>query len=121
MQAGKQVGKLIAVIGDEETCTGFLLGGIGEMNDKREKNFLVVGKNTTKYEIDSTFKGFLKRQDIAIILITQTVANMIRETVDAHVKAEPAVLEIPSKDEPYDVTKDSIMTRAKGLYNPDDV
>jgi len=37
-------GRLVAVIGDEDTCTGFLLGGIGEINAKRQKNFLVVTK-----------------------------------------------------------------------------
>ena len=25
-------GKLIGVIGDEDTCVGFLLGGVGELN-----------------------------------------------------------------------------------------
>ncbi|KFM68702.1 V-type proton ATPase subunit F 1, partial [Stegodyphus mimosarum] len=29
-------GKLIAVIGDEDTCVGFLLGGIGELNKFRQ-------------------------------------------------------------------------------------
>jgi vacuolar-type H+-ATPase subunit F/Vma7 len=28
----------------QDTCTGFLLGGIGEINDKRQKNFFVVTK-----------------------------------------------------------------------------
>lgn len=37
-------GKLLAVIADEDTVTGFLLGGIGELNNKREPNFLVVDK-----------------------------------------------------------------------------
>lgn len=68
-------GKLLAVIGDEvklgtaaaktglisvvfcsfacmivaqDTCTGFLLGGIGEMNAKRQPNFLVVDKGDHK-------------------------------------------------------------------------
>ena len=28
----------------QDTCTGFLLGGIGELNNKRQRNFLVVKK-----------------------------------------------------------------------------
>ena len=28
----------------QDTCTGFLLGGIGELNSKRHPNFLVVNK-----------------------------------------------------------------------------
>ena len=35
---------LMGLVGDEDTCTAFLLGGIGELNDKREPNFLVVKK-----------------------------------------------------------------------------
>lgn len=49
-------GKLIAVIGDEDTCTGFLLGGIGELNKNRKPNFLVVEKDTSITEIEETFK-----------------------------------------------------------------
>lgn len=30
----------------QDTCTGFLLGGVGEMNAKRQPNFLVVTKGT---------------------------------------------------------------------------
>ncbi|CAG0889618.1 unnamed protein product [Darwinula stevensoni] len=32
----------------------------------------------------------------------------------------PAVLEIPSKDYPYDPSKDSILRRAKGMYTTED-
>ena len=28
----------------QDTCTGFLLGGVGELNNKRQPNFLVVDK-----------------------------------------------------------------------------
>ncbi|CAG0883422.1 unnamed protein product [Darwinula stevensoni] len=66
-------GKLIAVIGDEDTCVGFLLGGIGEMNRNRQPNFFVVTKNTAVGEIEDTFRKFLKRDDIDILLISQTV------------------------------------------------
>ena len=38
---------LIAVIGDEDTVTGFLLAGIGERNTKGETNFLIVDSKTT--------------------------------------------------------------------------
>ena len=33
---------LVAIIGDEDTVTGFLLTGIGERNLKGETNFLMV-------------------------------------------------------------------------------
>ena len=88
-------GRLIAVIGDEDTCTGFLLGGIGELDKNRRPNFLAVDKDTPLSEIEDAFNSFLTREDIAIILIVQNVAEMIRHLIDAHVEPIPAVLEIP--------------------------
>lgn len=38
---------------------------------------------------------------------------MIRHVIDSHTVSIPAVLEIPSKDQPYDPNKDSILRRAK--------
>ena len=42
---------------------------------------------------------------------------MIRHIIDQHDKAIPAILEIPSKDQPYDPSKDSILRRAKVSEN----
>ena len=41
------------------------------------------------------------------------VAEIIRHVIDAHTEPIPAVLEIPSKECPYDASKDSILRRAK--------
>ena len=41
------------------------------------------------------------------------IAEMIRGTVDNHDKTLPAILEIPSKEHPYDASKDSILRRAR--------
>ncbi|XP_067121757.1 V-type proton ATPase subunit F [Centruroides vittatus] len=113
-------GKLLAVIGDEDTCVGFLLGGIGEMNKSRQANFMVVDKNTSNGEIEDKFKSFIKRDDIHIILINQNIAERIRHLIDSHLDPIPTILEIPSKDHPYDPTKDSILRRAKGLFSAED-
>ncbi|BFZ22270.1 hypothetical protein BsWGS_25309 [Bradybaena similaris] len=113
-------GRLIAVIGDEDTCIGFLLGGVGEVNKSRAANYMVVDKNTSIGEIEETFRGFVKRNDIAIILINQNVAEMIRHVIDSHVVPIPALLEIPSKDCPYEPAKDSVLRRAKGMYSSED-
>lgn len=64
-------------------------------------------------EIEDCFKRFVKRDDIDIILINQNYAELIRHVIDAHTSPLPAVLEIPSKDHPYDASKDSILRRAK--------
>ncbi|EHB08656.1 V-type proton ATPase subunit F [Heterocephalus glaber] len=155
-------GKLIAVIGDEDTVTGFLLGGIGELNKNRHPNFLVVEKDTTINEIEDTFRyafplssvppglshsppwpspptwselpgqgrqplpisphrQLLNRDDIGIVLINQYIAEMVRHALDAHQRSIPAVLEIPSKDHPYDAAKDSILRRAKGMFTAEDL
>jgi len=113
-------GKLIAVIGDEDTVVGFLLGGVGELNKQRHPNFFVVNKNTAVSEIEEAFKSFCKREDIGIILISQNIAEMIRYVVDSYHQTIPTVLEIPSKDHPYDANKDSILRRAKGMFSSDD-
>ncbi|CAI4232241.1 unnamed protein product [Auanema sp. JU1783] len=113
-------GKIMAVIGDEDTVVGFLLGGIGELNKARKPNYLIVDKNTVVQEIEDAFKSLCSRDDIAIILINQHIAEMIRYAVDQHTASIPAVLEIPSKEAPYDPSKDSILNRARGLFNPED-
>ncbi|KAA0184779.1 V-type proton ATPase subunit F [Fasciolopsis buskii] len=113
-------GKLIAVIGDEDTCTGFLLGGIGELDKNRRPNFFTVDKDTSLSAVEEAFKSLVSRDDIAIILIVQNVAEMIRHLIDSQTSALPAILEIPSKDNPYDASKDTILKRAKGLYTAED-
>ncbi|XP_017046583.1 V-type proton ATPase subunit F [Drosophila ficusphila] len=114
----EELGSLLAVIGDEDTCVGFLLGGIGEVDEDRKANFMVVEKDTTPLQIEECFKKFLGRPDIAIILINQVYADMIRSTVDAHTLAVPTVLEIPSKQHAYDSSKDSILKRANSVFSP---
>ena len=41
---------------------------------------------------------------------------MIRATVDGHDKSIPAILEIPSKEHPYEAAKDSILRRARVCF-----
>ncbi len=81
---------------------------------------MVVDKNTTTNEIEETFRAFLRRDDIDIILINQNLAEMIRHVIDSHTAPVPSILEIPSKDHPYDPNKDSILRRAKGLFSADE-
>ncbi|PPQ66108.1 hypothetical protein CVT26_010909 [Gymnopilus dilepis] len=107
---------LIAVIGDEDSITGLLLAGIGHINEQQKKNFLVVDSKTQIATIESAFQEFTERKDIAILLINQHVAEKIRPTVDKYQQAFPALLEIPSKDHPYDPSKDSILKRVQKLF-----
>ncbi|ORY95690.1 vacuolar ATP synthase [Syncephalastrum racemosum] len=106
----------LAVIGDEDSVTGLLLAGIGHVNQQQKRNFLVVDAKTPLATIEETFQEFTRRKDIAIILINQHVAEDIRELVDNYSQAFPAVLEIPSKDHPYDPEKDSVLKRVRRLF-----
>ncbi|KAJ3537461.1 hypothetical protein NMY22_g5585 [Coprinellus aureogranulatus] len=107
---------LIAVIGDEDSITGLLLAGIGHVNEQQKKNFLVVDSKTPVATIESTFVEYTERKDIAILLINQHIAEKIRPTVDKYNQAFPTLLEIPSKDHPYDPSKDSILKRVQKLF-----
>lgn len=46
----------------------------------------------------------------------QQIAEKIRPRVDAYRDAFPSLLEIPSKDHPYDPEKDSVMKRVRKLF-----
>ncbi|XP_031999789.1 V-type proton ATPase subunit F [Hylobates moloch] len=113
--------KLIAVIRDEDTVTGFLLGGIGELNKNCHPYFLVVEKDMTINEIEDTFRQFLNRDDIGIILINQYIAGMVQHALDTHQHSIPTILEIPSKKHPYEAAKDSILRRARGMFTAKDL
>jgi len=108
-------GSLIGVIGDEDTVTGFLLAGVGDVDVRRRTNFLVVDAKTTRRAIEDAFKDLTTREDIAVVLINQTVADTIRHLVDDYARPVPAVLEVPSKDAPYDPSKDSVLARVQHL------
>ena len=86
--------------------------------------------DTAVSDIEESFKNFTTRSDIAVVLINQNVssmtscdqscdqhmtqvAEMIRHLLDAYDQPAPAILEVPSKDHPYDPSKDSILRRAK--------
>ncbi|KII93387.1 hypothetical protein PLICRDRAFT_152045 [Plicaturopsis crispa FD-325 SS-3] len=107
---------LIAVIGDEDSITGLLLAGVGHINEHQKKNFLVVDSRTQVSTIEASFQEFTERKDIAILLINQHIAEKIRPTVDKYSQAFPALLEIPSKDHPYDPSKDSVLKRVQKLF-----
>jgi V-type H+-transporting ATPase subunit F len=103
-----------------------------------QKNFLVVDHKTEASAIEQAFDLFTQeRKDIAILLINQHVrvriasivptwhitnfvaaqiADRIRHKVDSYTAAFPSLLEIPSKDHPYDPDKDSVLKRVRKLF-----
>mgnify|MGYP006196460449 CR=1 FL=1 len=107
----KQTNQLVmGIIGDEETVTGFLLAGIGERQEN-SKNFYIITKEED-FQIEEMFNSLISRSDIGVLLICQHIADRIRETIDKYTEIVPTVLEIPSKNFPYQVEKDSLMQKA---------
>ncbi|KAI6368669.1 H(+)-transporting V1 sector ATPase subunit F [Pyricularia grisea] len=119
MAADSKDRQFLAVIGDEDSVTGLLLAGIGHVTPApdSQKNFLVVDNKTDTAAIEAAFQKFTtERKDIGIVLINQHIADRIRHIVDTYTAAFPAVLEIPSKDHPYDPEKDSVLRRVRRLF-----
>lgn len=102
----------VAIIGDDDTVTGFLLTGCGARRDS-ESNYFIVNSKTTVREIEEAFVEFTGRKDIGMIIIVQSIADEIRQLLDSHDRVIPTVLEIPSKDKPWDSSKDSMLQRVK--------
>ena len=109
-------GKLIAIIGDEDTVTGFVLAGVGHRTAE-SSNFLVVKEGTPLPQIEKAFLEFTNRDDVGIVLVNQHVAAQIRHLLDDYSKTIPTVLEMPSKDAPYDPAQDYIMQRVSAMLN----
>ncbi|KAF1960619.1 vacuolar ATP synthase [Byssothecium circinans] len=111
--------QFLAVIGDEDTVTGMLLAGVGHVTapPDSQKNFLIVDAKTQNADIEAAFDRFVtERKDIAILLINQHIAERIRHRVETYTAAFPSLLEIPSKDHPYDPEKDSVLKRVRRLF-----
>ena len=64
---------LFAIIGDEDTVSGFLLAGVGDVDERQRVNYFIVNEKTTEVEIAERFKELTAREDVAVLLITQIV------------------------------------------------
>jgi len=112
---------LVAIIGDSDTVTGFLLSGIGNIGSKGDANFLIVDDKTTSAIVEHHFKEMTTNKNVSIILITQKVAeDHLRHLLANYDKVLPSILEIPSKDEKYDASKDFILKRVKMFFGERD-
>ena len=103
---------IIGLIGDKDTVTGFLLTGIGERKKDGTTNYLIVDEKTPSTEIEETFSRFLDSRNIGIIMVNQKIADMhLRHLINAHEEIIPTILEIPSKDCPYQIENDVIVQK----------
>lgn len=94
----------------QDTVSGFLLAGVGHRT-ANSTNFLIVKTDTKLQQVEEAFLNFSQRDDVGIILINQHIANDIRHVLKDYNQTIPTVLEIPSKEHPYDPEQDYIMQR----------
>ena len=94
----------------QDTVTGFLLAGVGHRTAD-STNFLIVKTDTKLQQVEEAFLNFSQRDDVGIILINQHIANDIRHVLKDYNQTIPTVLEIPSKEHPYDPEPDQVMQR----------
>ncbi|MDR1721604.1 MAG: V-type ATP synthase subunit F [Methanobrevibacter sp.] len=80
----------VAVIGDIDTVTGFKLGGV--------KKGIVV---ETDEEAENALNELLE-SEISIIIITEKIADNIRDHIDKKIGSDvlPMIIEIPDKSGP---------------------
>ncbi|XP_030761233.1 V-type proton ATPase subunit F-like [Sitophilus oryzae] len=95
--------RLIAIIGDEDTCVGFVLAGIGEVDEFENPNYFIVDQKTNEYTLEKIFNNFTHREDIGLILITKEAADKISTVVKHYKSVDPAVLVIPGHNGPYEI------------------
>lgn len=77
---------MIGVIGDKDTVTGFSLAGV-------KKKVTAESRDETK----NAFEEFMHMPDMKVIIITEKLAEDIREEIDRHRGTWPVVVEIPDK------------------------
>jgi V/A-type H+-transporting ATPase subunit F len=80
----------VAVIGDVDTVTGFKLGGV-------KTGFVVETNEDAENAIDK-----LVNDKISIIIITEKIADNIREYINKKIGSDvlPMIIEIPDKSGP---------------------
>jgi len=86
----------VAVIGDIDTATGLQLGGV-----KISK--IVESNEDAENALDELIKD-----EISIIIITEKIADSIREYIDKKIGSDvlPMIIEIPDKSGPSDRDSD---------------
>ena len=82
----------IFVIADEDTVIGFSLAGVQGM---------IV---TTEEETRNAFDQIIQMDDVGVLLITERVAQMIRQKVDNWIigRGQPLIVEIPDSQGPLE-------------------
>ncbi|OWT33097.1 V-type ATP synthase subunit F [Methanobrevibacter sp. 87.7] len=99
----------VAVIGDLDTITGFKLGGVST-------GYVVNTEDEAKEALDE-----LLESEVSIIIITQKVADEIREYINKTMGSEivPMIIEIPDKDGESESDNDQMRALIKRVIGVD--
>merc|ERR1711990_1395470 len=111
MAGGAEEGNLVAVIGDHDTCAGMLLAGIGDIERGKGSNYMKADGNTEIPQIEEKFHELTHRDDIAIVVLNQWIAEKIEGVISNYNQLIPTVVLVPSKDKPYDPSSDPVYNR----------
>ena len=65
--------------------------------------------------IEEKLRSLLERDDVGIVLISQNIAERVRNIIIEHDAVIPTILEIPSKETPYEPEKDTVVVRAASI------
>ena len=76
---------------------------------------MIVDKEVSDSQIEEKLRQLLAREDIGVVLISQNIAERVRQVIIEHDAVIPTILEIPSKETPYDPEKDTIVVRAASI------
>lgn len=97
----------VAVLGDTDTVIGFSLAGIK------------IKKVADKKNVKNKIEEFIKKGDIGLIIITESLAEEIRSEIDElRKKLYPIIVEIPDKKGPME-RKDPIISLIKRTVGVD--
>lgn len=73
-------------------------------------------EDTPAQLIEETFRRFTTAGNIGVLLINQKIAEgYLRPLINTFEDIFPTILEIPSKDAPYDLKKDAVAIKAAKL------
>merc|ERR1711934_132516 len=115
MAAFCEDGMLVGVIGDADTCSGFLLVGVGDLDRGKGSNYIKVDGNTETVVIEEKFEEMCSRDDIAILVINQWIADKIDSKIRDYNQLIPTIVLVPSKDKPYDPSGDPVYARIQRM------
>ncbi|XP_050308676.1 uncharacterized protein LOC126745038 [Anthonomus grandis grandis] len=93
--------QLIGIIGDEDTCAGFILAGIGEAVEDKPPNFFIVNPKTDAFKLELVFLDMIERPDIGLVLVTREAAEKLAPVINQHKGIEPTVMVIPGHNGPF--------------------